>query len=86
MPTAEELRAYARRRWDLVAAEKLRHGAERYRRGGPQAALAAARHLAERWSELHPEGPTPASRQADFEHHVALKVKLDRTRHVLAGR
>jgi hypothetical protein len=86
MPTAKEIRAYARRRWDLVATEKLRFGAERFRRGGPQAALAAASRLAERWAELHPGGPTPASRQADFEHHVALKGKLDQTRHVLAGR
>ncbi len=86
MPTREAIRAYRDRRWDLVAREKRRFAAERYRRGGPEAALEAAARLRARWAELHPEGPAPESRAADLEHHVGLKRKLDRARHVVAGR
>ena len=86
MPTPDELRAFVRRDWDLVAEEKLRFRAERFREGGPAASRAVALRLRERWSGLHPGDPAPARREADLSDHIALNRKLDKTAGVVAGR
>lgn len=85
-PTPEQLRAFAARRWDLVADEKLSFIAARYRAEGPDASRKAARCLEQRWAMLHPGGPSPEARQQDFEHHVAMKQTLDRAAHAVTRR
>ena len=78
----DALRAYAERRWDVLAEHKRALVAERYRTLGPAASLAAAQRLREHWRRLHPSGPSPEMRQADLAAHLALKEKLDRASHV----
>ena len=85
-PTREQLRAFAARRWDLVADEKLAFLADRYRREGAAGSRRAAQGIARRWASLHPGGPTAEARQDDLEHHIALKRKLDATAHVVGRR
>lgn len=85
-PTREQLRAFAARRWDLVADEKLAFLADRYRREGAAGSRRAAHGMARRWASLHPDGPTAEARRADLEHHIALKRKLDATAHVVGRR
>lgn len=77
---ASEIRAFAGRRWDLVEESKVRARAERFRLGGPAACLRAAAELRERWYRLHPEGPSTRTREADFDHHVEVSMKLARIR------
>jgi hypothetical protein len=77
----EHLRAFAARRWDLVADEKRTFVANRYRVHGPAANRETALRLRERWVELHPEGPSAEAREDDLAHHVAFKEKLDRAAH-----
>ena len=85
-PTREQLRAFAARRWDLVADEKLSFVADRYRAGGSDAGRKAAQALSQRWSRLHPGSPSPEARQRDLEHHVAMKKKLDLVAHAFGRR
>ena len=73
----DAIREFSQRRWDLVAREKTRARAERYRRGGPAACVAAAADLRERWRRLHPEGPSPTARARDYAHQVELARRLD---------
>jgi len=74
----EDLRAFANRRWDLIARAKREFAAQRFASGGPNAARVAAQRLLERWKSLHPDAPIAAMRDADLEAHIALKRKLDR--------
>lgn len=85
-PTREQLRAFASRRWDLVADEKLSFLATRYRVSGAEASRKAAEAMAQRWASLHPGSPSPEARQQDFQHHVALKRKLDRAADAIGRR
>jgi hypothetical protein len=82
----EALRAFVRRRWDLVEREKREFVAERFRAGGPAASRAVAERLLQRWQSLHPNAPTAEMRAADLAAHVALKRKLDRARDGLRRR
>jgi hypothetical protein len=83
---AHGIRSFVRRRWDLVEQSKLRARAERYRRGGPEACVAAAAELRERWRLRHPEGPSKAARAEDFRHHVELSAKLAKIADALTRR
>jgi hypothetical protein len=85
-PTREQLRAFAARRWDLVADEKLSFLAARYREQGQAASRKAAQLLSQRWARLHPGSASPEARQQDLEHHVALKKKLDLLAHAFGRR
>lgn len=85
-PTREQLRAFAARRWDLVADEKLSFVAARYQAGGVNASRKAAQAMSQRWARLHPAGPSREARLQDFEHHVALKKKLDLVAHAIGRR
>ena len=85
-PSREQLRAFAARRWDLVADEKLAFLADRYRREGAKGSREAAHSMARQWAKLHPDGPTPEARRNDLEDHIALKRKLDATAHVIGRR
>jgi len=82
----EDLRAFAQRRWDLVADSKLRFIGERFRAEGPLATRRVARRLAERWAALHPGGPSAEARRQDLSDHLALKAKLDRASHAFRRR
>lgn len=75
---SEDLRAFVDRRWDLIEREKRDFLADRFRRGGPAAAHAAARRLFRRWRALHPEAICPKRRADDLAAHVALKRQLER--------
>lgn len=86
MPSREELRAFAQRRWDLVEREKREFVALRFRTEGPAGSRAAALRLLERWRRLHPDGPLSSMREADLQAHVALKRKLDQARDGLRRR
>ena len=77
----DALRAYARRRWDLVAREDHRFRAERYRTGGPQAGHQTAARLLAHWRAIRPGGADPERREKDLAAHIALRRQLDRTRH-----
>ena len=81
-----DLRAFAHRRWDLIDREKLGFLADRFRRGGPAAARAAAIRLLQRWRRLNPDTVSPERRADDFTSHVALKRQLDRASDGLRGR
>jgi hypothetical protein len=85
-PSREQLRAFAARRWDLVADEKLAFLADRYRREGATGSREAVQRMSRQWARLHPDGPTPEARREDLEHHIALKRKLDATAHVIGRR
>jgi hypothetical protein len=85
-PTGEQLRAFAARRWDLIAEEKLSFVATRYLAEGPDASRKAAQSLSQRWARLHPGSPSPEARQQDLEDHVALKKKLDLVAHAIGRR
>ncbi len=85
-PSREQLRAFAARRWDLVADEKLAFLGDRYRREGAAGSRQAVQGMARRWASLHPDGPSVEARQDDLEHHIALKRKLDTTAHVVGRR
>ena len=80
-----ELRAFAERRWDLVAREKLAFLSQRFRAGGPTAAHAAAVRLRERFRATHTTVRVDA-RAADLEAHVALKRKILRAGDGFVGR
>lgn len=82
----EDLRAFARRSWDLLGASKLSLQVERYRESGPNGALARAQRLRERFRRLHPEGASAASRAADLEGHVAVRELLDRAARAIPRR
>jgi hypothetical protein len=76
---AEDLRRFAERPWGAISESKRRFLTERFAREGPVGAFRAAQRLAARFRRLHPEGASRESRERDFEAHVALKLRLDRT-------
>jgi hypothetical protein len=85
-PTREQLRAFAARRWDLVADEKISFVVARYQARGVDASRGAAQAMSQRWARLHPAGPSREARLQDFEHHVAMKKKLDLVAHAIGRR
>lgn len=75
---ADDLRAYARRPWDLLTALEQDHWAQELATHGPLATLVAAQALWVHMRSVRPEWPTGADRDADLVHHVALKQAIDR--------
>ena len=80
----DALRAYAHRVWAEV--ERLGHAywAELYRRRGPAIGFRTAAALAEYVRRARPDWPSPAQRQQDLDHHVALKRRIDRAARAFA--
>jgi hypothetical protein len=73
----DDLRAYARRPWHLLAALEQDHWARELQSRGPLATLEASQALWTHVRSIQPDWPTDAERRADFTHHVALKRAID---------
>lgn len=73
-----DLRAYAQRPWDVLAALEQDHWAHELVARGPLATLAASQALWAHMRRVRPDWPTEADRRADLAHHVVLKQAIDR--------
>jgi hypothetical protein len=74
----DDVRAYARRRWEMVAALKHEHWARERAARGPAATFEVSQALWAHVRQLHPDWPSVEERRADLAHHVALKRAIDR--------
>jgi hypothetical protein len=72
----DDIRAFARREWGLVAAAKRRYWIERKRALSPAEALAVAERLRLHVRALRPDWPSPAERAADLEAHARVSGSL----------
>lgn len=75
---ADDLRAYARRPWHVLAALEHDHWARELAAHGPLATLVASQALWTHMRSVRPDWPTEVDRRADLAHHVALKQAIDR--------
>jgi hypothetical protein len=75
---ADDLRAYARRPWHLLAALERDHWAREMAARGPLVTLEVSQGLWTHMRSVRPDWPTEADRRADLTHHVALKRAIDR--------
>jgi hypothetical protein len=82
----EAVRNFALRDWGAVEAAKQDYWAERLRREGTEAVLAAAENLRRFVRVVRPDWPSPADRRADLRHHIRLKRRLDAARDAFANR
>ena len=73
----DDLRAYARRPWHVLAAFEQDHWASELASRGPLATLEASQTLWTYVRSIQPDWPTDAERREDFAHHVALKQAID---------
>jgi hypothetical protein len=74
----DDLRAYARRPWHVLAALERDHWARELATRGPLATLEASQALWTHVRSVRPGWPTQADRDDDLAHHVALKRAIDR--------
>jgi len=74
----DDLRAFAARDWNALAAAKRAHAAQVFRREGAAPLLRAARELFEHARAVNPAWPSARDRAADLAHHVELKRLLAR--------
>ena len=84
-PSPDEVRAFARRRWDLREDEKQALAAEQYRRD-PVGHVRSIEALRQHVRAVRPEWPTEDDLARDHADHVELKRKLDRAAVVFARR
>jgi hypothetical protein len=82
----EAVRNFALRDWGAVENAKRDYWAERLRRDGTAAVLAAAESLRGLVRSIRPDWPSPAERRADLRHHIRLKRRLDAARDAFASR
>jgi len=75
---ADDLRAYARRPWHLLAALEHDHWARELAQRGPLATLEVSQALWAHMRSVRPDWPTETDRRADLAHHVVLKQAIDR--------
>ncbi|MGH7266516.1 MAG: hypothetical protein ACREMB_16965 [Candidatus Rokuibacteriota bacterium] len=75
---ADDIRAYARRAWDVLAALEQDHWAGELAARGPLATFEASQALWVHMRGVRPDWPTEVDRRADLAHHVALKQAIDR--------
>lgn len=73
---AEDIRAYVRRRWDLVEVLKAEFWAQEKPRMGPLNSLRIADDLRRHALALHTEGPSDLERAEDLGSHQAVASKL----------
>ena len=81
----EDVRAFARRRWDVAEDEKRAFIAAQYR-ADPIAHARSVDALRDHLRAVRPEWPTRADLERDLEDHVELKRKLDRAAPLVASR
>lgn len=74
----EHLRSFANRDWRAIAQAKREHQVRLFREHGAAATIGAARDLSAHALALDPNWPPAREREADLQHHVALKRALDR--------
>jgi len=74
----DDLRAYARRPWRLLAELDLDHWARELAARGPLATLEASQALWVHMRSVRPDWPTETDRRADLADHVALKQAIGR--------
>jgi hypothetical protein len=82
----DAIRAFAGRRWDLVAREKARSLTERYESEGPSMGLRVLAELRQRLQTLGTPPYTVESLREDLAGHVELAAKIARVRDGLARR
>ena len=75
---ADDLRAYARRPWHVLAALEIDHWTRELAARGPLATFAVSQALWAHMRAVRPDWPTEADRHADLADHVALKQAIDR--------
>jgi hypothetical protein len=73
---AEDLRRFALRDWESVAALKAEYWVAEKRRLGAEGALRIGDRLREQVRALRPDWPDDAEREADLAHHVRLSQAL----------
>ena len=73
---AEDLRRFALRDWESVAALKAEYWVVEKRRLGAEGALRVGDRLREQVRALRPDWPDDAEREADLAHHVRLSQVL----------
>lgn len=79
MMDRDALRAYVQRRWSDAAALDREHWAERYRREGPAATVAASQAVWVHMRSVRPDWPDERDRATDLAHHIRLKSLLERS-------
>jgi hypothetical protein len=80
------LRSYVARDWNAIAAAKRAYWADRYRREGAPATMAASQALLREMREVRPDFPTPRDRRADLDAHVRLQALFERAAHAFTRR
>jgi hypothetical protein len=73
---SEDIRAYVRRRWDLIEAAKSGFWAREKAHQSPVEALRLADGLRRQALARHPDGPTGRERAEDLRSHEAVAKKL----------
>ncbi len=73
----EDLRAFARRRWDLIEDSKRTFLADQYR-ADPAAHFASMSALYAHMRQVRPEWPRPEDLAADLSELIEWKAKIDR--------
>lgn len=81
----EDVRAFARRRWDVAEVEKREFIAAQYR-ADPIAHTRSIDALRDHLRSVRPEWPTRADLEDDLRDHIELKRKLDRAAPLVTDR
>jgi len=74
----DDIRAYARRPWHVLAALERDHWARELAARGPLATLEVSQALWAHMQSVRPDWPTDSDRREDLAHHVTLKQAIDR--------
>lgn len=82
---ADDLQAYARRPWPLLAALERDHWARQLVARGPLATFEISQGLWVHMRSVRPDWPTETDCRADLAHHVALKQAIDRAAGAFLG-
>jgi hypothetical protein len=81
----EAIVAFVRRGWAAAEAREQDHWAREFAERGPDATLAASQALWQHMRTIRPDWPSAAERQADLDHHIALKRAIDRAARAVPG-
>jgi hypothetical protein len=80
------LRAFVERPWAEVARLDREYWAERHRREGPAATVAASQALWSHMRSVRPDWPDERERAEDLAHHLRLKGLLERAASAFSSR
>jgi hypothetical protein len=79
------LREFLSRDWPAATNAKAEHWVRVYREN-PEAVWDAAQALLAHARAVRPEFPNTEQREADFQAHLTLRLRLDRAAHAFSGR